>query len=221
MNSYYIKERDRNMTYIELRFLTEIECDLKEQKIQDILLFLNKHGFLNCLTIVNTNIRAEDIIEQEDIMSLTIDARNDKMRFKFWNGSTIFWLFHTQDLFDVLNTGREKFTKLYDKYEKLTELILNFKKRWGVSIDSVSYKYYPDSDIEVVYDIVFAEVVKNDDYNKILNKLMQEIYFTFKGDEADNLKFNITHSFKSVGCTPCEQARREREKNENKWEVDG
>lgn len=207
------------MTYIELRFLTEIECDLKEQKIQDILLFLNKHGFLNCLTIINTNIRAEDIIEQEDIMSLTIDVRNDKMRFKFWNGSTTFWLFHTQDLFDALYTGREKFIELYDKYEGLTEWILTFKKRWELSIDNISYKYYPDSDIEIVYDIVFTEAMKDGDYNKILKRLMQEIYVIFS--DADDLKFNITHSFKTVTCTPCEQARRECEKNENKWKVDG
>ena len=219
MNSYYIKERDMDMTYIELRFLTEIECDLKEQKIQEILLFLNKHGFLNCLTIFNTSgIRAEDIIEQEDIMSLTIDIRNDKMRFKFWNGSTTFWLFHTQDLFDALYTGREKFTELYDKYEGLTAWILTFKRRWELSIDSISYKYYPDSDIEVVYDIVFTEAMKDGGYNRILKRLMQEIYSIFS--DADDLKFNITHSFKTATCTPCEQARREREKNENKWKVD-
>lgn len=214
MYSYYIKERNMNMAYIELRLLTQIECQLKVQKITDIITFLNNHGFINCLTVLNTDIYAEDIIEQDNIMSLTIDVKNDRMRFKFWDGLSTMWLFHTQDLFDILSTGREKFSELYDKYEPLTEIILNCKLRWNTFIDNISYQYNSDDYAEVVYHIVFY-----DEETKMYAKILDDINSSINvlGSEyIDSLNFKITHSFKKVGCIPCEKAKKEREKNENK-----
>lgn len=217
MNSYYIKERNMNMTYIELRFLMEVECELKSEKITEILNFLNNNGFINHLTIFYIdNLRAENIPERDNVMSLTIDMRNDKLRFKFWNGAATMWLFHTQDLFDALDTGREKFSELYDKYEPITEILLDFKKRWSTSIHRISYKYNVDVDTEVLYHIVFTEEVKKTYYaNKILYKINKEIEMLGK-DITEGLKFNIEHSYQEIGCAPCEARRREREQNENK-----
>ena len=37
MKSYFIEEKDAEMTYIELRLLLMIDCDLKYDKITEIL----------------------------------------------------------------------------------------------------------------------------------------------------------------------------------------
>lgn len=215
MKSYFIEERNMNMTYIELRLLLFVDCQLKYEKITSILNFLNTHGFINHLTMMySENMRAENISERDNVMSLTIDMRNDKMRFKFWNGATTMWVFHTQDLFDALDTGREKFSELYDKYEPITELLFNFKKRWVTSIHHISYSYHPELENEITYDIVFTQEVKDTNYgNKILNKINKEISMLGK-DVTDGLRFDINFSYQDVGCTPCEQRRKEREKNE-------
>lgn len=215
MKSYYIEERDMEMTYIELRILMYVDCNLKYEKITEILNFLNYHGFINHLTMLYAeNMRAENIPERKNVMSLTIDTRDDKLRYKFWNGATTMWLFHTQDLLDALDTGRENFVELYDKYEPVTEALLNFKNRWSTSIYHISYQYYPDDDIELVYNIIFTKEVKDTNYaTKLLNKINKEI--TMLGEDiTQDLNFRIEHSFDESTCTPCEAARKEREKNE-------
>ena len=214
MNSYHIVERNMDMTYIELRILMEVECPLKSEKITQILNFLNNNGFLNHLTIFATeNLRAENMPEREDVMSLTIDMRDDKLRFKFWNGASTMWLFHTQDLFDALDTGREEFAELYDKYEPITELLLDFRKRWNTSIYRISYKYNPNSDVEMLYNIIFTDDVKQTHYaSKILYKIDKEIKMLGE-DITQGLKFNIEHSYQEIRCSLCEQKRREREQN--------
>lgn len=217
MHSYYIKERNMDMTYIELRLLLYIDCKLKYEKITEILNFLNRNGFINHLTMLySENMRAENIPEREDVMSLTIDMRDDKLRFKFWNGASVLWAFHVQDLFDALDTGREKFAELYDKYEPVTEVLLDFKKRWSTSIHRISYRYSPDAENELVYNIVFTKEVENTNYAaKILKKINKEIIML--GDDiTKDLRFSIEHEYQGSTCTPCEQARKEREKNELK-----
>ena len=130
MNTYYIKEYDAEMTYIELRLLMYIDCEEKYKKLTNILNFLKTHNFIVNLTMLySEGIQSETITEQEDVMSLTIDTPNEKFRFKFWNGISTMWLFHTSDLFDAINMGREKFSEIYDKYEPITELLFDFKKQ--------------------------------------------------------------------------------------------
>lgn len=217
MNTYYIKERNMDMTYIELRLLLYVDCPLKYEKITKILNFLNNNGFLAHLTIFySEDMRAENIPEKEDVMSLTIDMRKDTLRFKFWNGIAIMWLFHTDDLLDALSTGREKFSEIYDKYEPVTEVLFNFKKRWSTSIYHISYEYPLYSDVDVIYNIIFTkEVEKSNFANKLLEKINKEIIML--GHEiTDGLKFELQHSYKKVGCSACEEARKRREENENK-----
>lgn len=195
------------MTYIEIRLLLKLDCELKIQKINNILFFLRNHNFLNNLTVINDDIRAEDIFEQDKIMSLTIDTRNDTLRFKFWNGISTMWLFHTKDLYDALDTGREKFTSLYDKYEPITDVLLNFKKQWSTSIDKISYNYNTNNDIDVIYDIVFVNEAQRNNYSqKILSKIYHKI--DTLDIDIDNYNFKINTSYQSE-CIPCQKKQQE------------
>lgn len=220
MNSYFIKELDADMTYIELRILTYLDCKLKIEKIRSILDFLQVHKFLVNLTRLDGEDTLDDLIvaehhyERKNIMSITIDVHNDKLRFKFWNGISTQWFYHTEDLLNALDTGREKFSELYDKYEPVTDILLDFKRRWSTSIFHISYNYLTDTDYDIVYHIVFYEEVKKVNYvNRLLEKINNEIIMLGK-DITDGLKFKIEHSFQTSGCKPCEAAKREREQNE-------
>lgn len=214
MKSYFIEEKQMEMTYIEVRLLLFIDCEEKYKKITEILNFLNINCFINNLTTLYCeDMRAENIFESQDVMSLTIDMRDDKLRFKFWNGATTLWLYHTEDLFDALQTGRNDFYLLYDKYEPITELLLDFKNRWRTSIHHISYEYKPDEETEIVYHIIFTEDVKDANYESILiNKIYKEIH-TLGSEVTKNLNFRIEHSFRTTGCSECEKKRREREEN--------
>ena len=217
MYSYYIEERNMDMTYLELRLLLYVDCQLKYEKITKILNFLNRNGFINHLTMLySENMRADNIPERENVMSLTIDMRDEKMRFKFWNGANTVWVFHTDDLFEALNKGRDDFSKLYDKYKPITDLLLDFEKRWSTSFKRISYRYASSGDNEVMYNIVFTKDVEDTDYaSKILSKINKEIIMLVE-DVTKDLKFSIEYEFESTGCSACEKARKEREKNETK-----
>lgn len=216
MNKYYIKEYGSEITYIELRLLIYIDCEKKYEKINEILNFLKTHGFLVDLTMIYPEIGAEVINEREEKMSLTIDAPNeDRMRFKFWNGASTMWLFHTSDLFDSISMGREKSAEVYDKYEPVTEVLFDFKKKWSTSIYDISYKYPSDSDVDVIYNIVFTEEIKKNNSFDVLLKKINKSIFMLGDDIIKELNFKIEHSFHETGCSPCEQAKKEREQNES------
>ena len=192
-----------------------VDCDLKYQKITDLLNYLNKKSFIvNLTTFYCEDRQSENFSEQQDVMSLSIDMINNKMRFKFWNGASTFWLFHTKDVFDALDTGRSEFSELYDKYEPVTEVLFDFKNRWRTSIYHISYEYYPDDEFELVYHIIFTDDVRNTNYAGILLKKIYKEITMLGSDVTNDLKFKVEHSFRTLGCLPCQQAREEREKNE-------
>lgn len=215
MKSYFIEEKQMDMTYIDLRLLLYIDCEKKFKKITEILNFLNANGFItNLTTLYCEDMRAENIYEAHDVMSLTIDVRDDKLRFKFWNGASTLWLYHVHDLLDALQSGRDKFESLYDKYEPVTEVLFDFKNRWRTSFYSLSYEYYPDDETDIVYNLVFTQGVKDTKYESILiNKINKEIQ-SLGQDTVKDLNFRIEHSFQPTGCSECERKRREREENE-------
>ena len=69
MKSYFIEEKDAEMTYIELRLLLMIDCDLKYDKITEILNYLNNHRFIIDLTTLSINsIPPEQFLEKEKVM---------------------------------------------------------------------------------------------------------------------------------------------------------
>lgn len=216
MRTYYIEEKQAEMSYIELRLLLFIDCDIKYKKITAILNYLMNNDFLiNLTTLYCEDLSANNFEEKEDVMSLTIDFVNDKMRFKFWNGASVFWLYHVEDVFHAVDTGRSEFSEIYDKYEPVTDILYDFQRRWRTSIHHVSYQYYPsDDDVELLYYITFSEEVKNTNYaNTLLSKIGKEIQML--GSEiTKDLNFRIKHSFRTSGCLPCEKARKEREQNE-------
>ena len=214
MRAYYIEEKKMEMTYIELRLLMYVDCEKKYKKITHILNYLNANGFItNLTTFYCENMRAENIFEQQDAMSLTVDIRDDRLRFKFWNGANTLWLYHVDDLLDALEAGRTKFAKLYEKYEPLTQFLLDFKNRWRTSIYHISYGYFPDDNTEIVYHITFTEDVKDAHYETILiNKINKEIQ-TLDETLLKDLNFRIEHSFKIIGCYECERKRKEREQD--------
>ena len=201
MKSYFIEEKDAEMTYIELRLLLMIDCDLKYDKITEILNYLNNHRFIIDLTTLSINsIPPEQFLEKENVMSLTIDMLNNKLRFKFWNGASTQWLYH-----------------LYDKYQPLTEILYDFANRWKTSVHRISYRYYPvdDDTVDVVYHFVFTQDVEDANYaGKLLKKINDEI-ISLGNDITNDLKFKIEHSFQGSGCAPCEKARKERERLES------
>ena len=212
MRTYYIEEKQMEMTYLNLRLLLFVDCELKYKKITELLNYLNSEGFIvNLTAFYCEDVTSESYLEGQDIMSLSIDMVNDKMRFKFWNGASTFWLYHLSDVYDALDTGRNSFSALYDKYEPITEVLFDFKRRWRTSIYHISYQYYPDDDIELVYRIIFTQDVKDTAYaSKLIDKMNKEI--TMLGEDVTkNLNFRIEHSFKTSGCAPCQKAREERE----------
>lgn len=199
-----------DVKYIELRLLLSIDCKEKSRKITQILSFLNANGFITHLTILSLgDINAEDIIEHDNVMSLTIYMIDNTFKFKFWNGITVTWFSHTQDLFDEIRTGREEFASLYDKYEPITEILLDFKQKWTTFIQNIRYQYHPNADIELTYNIVFFE----DKYvDEILKKINKQITLLDR-DVVKNLHFDIQISYASSGCIPCQ--KKARENNEN------
>ena len=204
-----------DMTYLNLRLLLSLDCDLKYKKINRLINFLNNKGFIVNLSIVNPELTSIYMKEETDIMSLTIEMNNDKMQFKFWNGISALWLYHLDDLFDALETGRNTFSELYDKYEPVTSILFDFKNKWKTSVYSISYNYHPENDdVDLKYHIVFFEEVKNTKYtNKLLKKIENEINMLGE-DVTKDLNFRIEHSFRTTGCLPCQKAKEEREKNE-------
>ena len=215
MRTYYIEEKKMDMTYLNLRLLLSLDCDLKYKKINRLINFLNNKGFIVNLSIVNPELTSIYMKEETDIMSLTIEMNNDKMQFKFWNGISALWLYHLDDLFDALETGRNTFSELYDKYEPVTSILFDFKNKWKTSVYSISYNYHPENDdVDLKYHIVFFEEVKNTKYtNKLLKKIENEINMLGE-DVTKDLNFRIEHSFRTTGCLPCQKAKEEREKNE-------
>lgn len=203
------------MTYINLRLLLSLDCDLKHEKINSLVIFLNSKGFIVNLSIINPNLSSIHMKEETDVMSLTVEMNNDKMCFKFWNGISALWLYHLDDLYDALETGRSTFSELYDKYEPVTSVLFDFKKKWKTSIYSISYNYHPeDDDVDVKYHIVFSEEVKNTKYtNKLLKKIENDINMLGE-DITKNLNFRIEHSFRTTGCLPCQKKKEEAEKND-------
>jgi len=216
MGEYFIKEYNSNMTLIELRICMFLCCQERIDKITEIMNYLNTNNFLVNLTVMYSDqIRAENIDEKNDLPSLTIDIRDDKFRFKYWNGAKILWLFHTQDLFEALIQQRDNYNVLSEKYTSITEIIFNIQKDFKNSIKNVTYQYYPNDDIEIVYHLVFSQVVKEE---KIENQFIKKIYDEIKllDDKfLQDLKFSIEFDFQEVdGCYSCEQAKIERETDE-------
>ena len=147
-------------------------------------------------------------------MSLTIDIVNDKLRFKFWNGISVQWFYHIDDVINALKTGREQFSDLYDKYEPVTEVLLDFAHRWKNSIYNISYKYQKE-DFDIVYYILFTEDVKEREYTNImLGKINNEIINLGENITKD-LKFKLEYDYKTSTCIPCEKAKQERMKLES------
>lgn len=216
MEKYFIKEYNTDMTLIELRICMFLCCQERIDKITEIMNYLNSNNFLVNLTMLYSDkIRAENIDEINDIPSLTIDTRDDKFRFKYWNGAEVFWAFHTQDLFELLISGRSNFEDLVHKYKPITDVIVSVQQEYHNSIRSVTYTYYPDDEIEIIYHLRFSRVVEDQKIeNKFIKKIYDEINLLDIDGLADDMKFSIDFDFQDIsGCYACEESKIEREKN--------
>lgn len=200
----------KDFTYIELRILTYMDCEEKIEIITKILNFLNSHDFLNNLTMLyHTAMRSENLIERQDISSLTLDMRDEKFRFKYWDGSKVYWTYHTQDLFNVLVEGRKEYNELMSKYSQITKSLFNLKDKYHGEIINITYKYYPSDDVEIRYDIQFSK--KMESQQAQTDMILKEIFDYIPQNE--NLKLDIDYSFKKQ-CIPC-QKRQERENGQS------
>ena len=207
MNKYYINELKNECTYLELRIFSFLECEEKIKKITEILNFLNFHHFLINLTMLyHESMRAENMVEHQNTASLTIDLRDDKFRFKYWDGAKTYWTYHLQDLFNILIEGREEFIKLSNKYDPVTKVLFNFKDNHFDQINRITYKYYPSDVVEILYEIQFVDSIKE---QHLEDGLLKEIYEVINDLELKNLKIDIDYTFRPK-CIPC-QKRRERE----------
>ena len=78
-----------------------------------------------------------------------------------------------------------------------------------------------DEEFEEMIEEIKKEVGILDDLvnviplSKILSKINKEIIMLGE-DVTKDLKFSIEYEFESTGCSACEKARKEREKNETK-----
>jgi len=211
MNKNFIKELNRETTYLEFRILTYLECEEKMKIVTHILNFLKHHDFLVNLSIVYYNaLRAENIPEHQDVPSLTLDMRDDKFRFKYWDGSKIFWTYHLEDLADVLIQGREDFTALIDKYQPITNILFKNKDE-NENIKFIRYKYYPMPEVDIEYEIQFFYDVKD---TGMADLIMKDIFKQINDLNIDNLAMNIDYSFESK-CLPCQKAKEKQNEREN------
>lgn len=211
MNKYYIKELKREVTYIELRILTYVECEEKIEKITKILNFLNSNNFLTDLTMLyHSAIRSENLVEHQDMPSLSIDMRDEKFRFKYFDGSKTYWVYHLEDLFNVLVEGREEYSQLIEKYDQITKKMFNIKDKYIDEINRITYQYYPSDVIDIRYDIQFTKKMENNQAQT--DAILKEIFTYIPQNE--NLKIDIDYSFHKP-CKPC-QKRREKQNEQNK-----
>lgn len=226
MSRFTIKDTRTNQDfiYIKIRILTQIECEIKLKKISGILEFLTLNGFIPHLDFIYYNFQNEEyqaepenINEIADIPSLSIDMRNHKLRFKYWDGSKIYWVYHIEDLFNIIKEGHNEYKKLYNKYLDITEIIFNAKKQFDDDIISVSYEYYPtDKDLDILYFIIFSKKVKeNNTESKMLENITKNIS-SLGEEKLQDVNFAIDFDYENTSCTPCEEARRKREQNERK-----
>lgn len=206
MNKYFIKEYGIEMSVIELRICLFLDCKGRIDKITEILNYLNSNGFItNLVMMYDESIRAENIEERPDLASLTIDLRDDRLRFKYFNGSKTIWLFHTQDLFKALLEMRTDYEKLVDKYRPVTAVLLEAQSDFKTSIKRISYKYYPDLYSEIAYELLLSSELRN-----MEGELLSEINNRLSKLENSDLRFSINFDFENTKCTACEEARNER-----------
>lgn len=205
-NKYFINELGVEVTYLELRIFSYLECEEKIKKITEILNFLNNHNFITNLTMLyHSMMRAENMIEHQGVPSLTIDLRDEKFRFKYWDGAKNYWLYHISDLFVCLIHGRQTFEELVDTYAPLTHLLYDFKAKYNEDIIDIVLQYYPtDFDVDICYELKLSQKVKdNNTAGIILQRIYQEIN---KLDNIHSLSFDIDYSFKEK-CIACEKAK--------------
>ena len=206
MNTYFINELDKNLTYLELRLCLKFGCMECFKKVNDILEFLNRNCFLaSLITIYDTTLSADSFVEREDVMSLTIDMVDGKMRFKYWNGSQAFWSFNTQSLCDNLLQQREEYAKIYAKYYPVTMAIKKTENDYSTSIRRVSYTYHPLEDIEMKYLITFSKSVQKTHAENDLLSIINHRITALGKKITDDLKFSIDFDFDSGECIPCKE----------------
>lgn len=215
MNKYFIQEYNADMVLIELRICAFLCCEGRIKKITEILNYLNTNGFItNLVLMYDDSIRAENIDEFDNIQSLTIDIRNDKFRFKYWNGNEVLWLFHTQDLFESLVSNEINYLQLSKKYQPIMDILYDIQNNFTTILKDIRYNYYISGDEEVVYHLIFF---KDAEETHLENMVLEEFNKRVQQLDADlkqELKFVINFDFdKKSECSTCEQARLEREKN--------
>lgn len=210
MNKYYINELNTEATYLELRILTYVECEKKITIITKILNFLNSHNFLTNLTMLyHTAMRSENLLERQDTTSLSIDMRDEKFRFKYWDGSKTYWAYHLNDLFDILIEGREEYRQLVEKYNDVTVALLSAKQKHS-EIDNITYNYYPSDDIDIQYDIQFVSDMKGN--NAQIDMILKEMFDYIPQNE--DFKIDIIYSFKRP-CIPCQKKKEKKQHESN------
>ena len=133
--------------------------------------------------------------------------RDDKFRFKYWDGAKTYWTYHLEDLFKSLIDGRDDFIQLSNKYAPVTDFLFNFKNIHSDQIYRLTYRYYPSDEVDVLYEVKFAEALKE---QHLEDSLLKEMYEGINDLNIIDLRIDIDYGFQKE-CSPCQKAKQERE----------
>ena len=196
---------------IDLRILTYIECEEKITIITKILNFLNSHNIITNLTMLyHSAMRSENMFEHQDSQSLTIDMRDHKFRFKFWDGSKIYWSYHLEDLFNSIIEGRKEYQLLTEKYAQITKILFDYRDQ-HYDVHRLTYKYYPSPTVDIKYEIEFVKYLENQPAKT--DEILKDIYAHLSKLEGE-YNFDIDYTFQKE-CIPCQKAKERQHEKSN------
>lgn len=205
MNVYYIDEYDTDMSLLELRIGELKDCNIRKAKISKILDFLNTNNFLTRLTMILDDDTDMSLIpEFLNIPSLSINMRDGRLCFKYWNGHETIWVYHTEDLFRILIDKRNEYIHQYKQYMPITDILMEMKDALKTCIRRVTYHYAPHRDIPLRYHIIFTQsAMHHNMYQDILDGINLRI--NNLDMDLNSLAYDIDYSFEDDECLSCQK----------------
>lgn len=212
-----IYEDGVQIKYIELRLCLLLDCEVKYKKITEIIDYLHENQYCIDLRLLYAdNMRTENLDEKVSIPSISIDMRDEYLRFKYFDGQDIYWTYHTQDLFNLINENQHTIQELLNKYQFIIDILNDLQKKFSEDFIGLSYDFPPHDDEEIFIMLHLHPIEGMDIFKFILDLFFKE-FNMHKEAQQDDLKFVIKHKLveDKKKCTACEKAKKEREMKEN------
>lgn len=207
---------DITIKYIELRICLLLDCEEKYKKITKIIDWLHENNYCTDLRLLYTQeIRSENIDEKISIPSISIDSRDNYLRFKYFDGEDVYWVYHTKDLLNLIQDKENNISKKIQKYQFMINILNDLQKKFSEDFISLSYDFPIEDEEEILFMLYLKEIPGMDIFKIILDLFFKEFYMC-EESKQDDLKFIIKHKIvEEKKCTACEEARKRKEKNEN------